>query len=695
MSRRIASVVCTVLAAVLLGVGVLAGVVNRQVLDGSQFAGHVDAVRRNPAVSRQVGQAIAAQAIAAAPDLVALRPLVEASATALAASPAFGPVVRASARQLHGAFTQGGSGPVVWRLVDVGAVLAGVLPGLSPQTAARVPPGLSVTLAEAGSRSFAARTIHVAHVVGLLAWLLPGLALLGFVGALWAASDPLRAAMRIGWAVLWAGVGVGLVALVGELTASAANESTLHGALVGAAWRQFSQPLWWAAAITAGAGGLLAAAASSRVPQIDLALRGRRAWEAVTRVPAGRWARLWRGLALVAFGVGALLRPAVMFSVLAGIVGLVLLVAGVGDLASAVGVQRQAAKERARPARLPVVACAVVVALVAALVAFDAAPVTREITTAAAGNACNGYVQLCDRPFNDVAFVATHNAMSAADEPGWFIPEQPTGLVGQLDAGVRVLLIDTWYGQTTTTPGLIATAPGSHAAALAQAEQLFGPEVVSSVLRLREAVAPTPVGPIEPYLCHGLCEIGATQWEPQMAEVKAWLDAHPREVVTFFIEDSVSPADTAAVFRQAGLLPEVYTPQPGQAWPTLGEMIASGHRVVVLMENHGGGKTYPWMQEGFDVVQDTPFSNPTVASLSCELNRGSASNPLFLVNYWLNNFRSLVSDARTINAYNLLWPYLQRCQAERHHLPNFVAVNFYNLGDVFRAVDQLNGLPAS
>jgi hypothetical protein len=47
---------------------------------------------------------------------------------------------------------------------------------------------------------------------------------------------------------------------------------------------------------------------------------------------------------------------------------------------------------------------------------------------------------------------------------------------------------------------------------------------------------------------------------------------------------------------------------------------------------------------------------------------------------------------RKINAYDLLWPYLQRCQATRHHLPNFVAVNFYNLGDVFRVVDQLNGL---
>jgi hypothetical protein len=341
------------------------------------------------------------------------------------------------------------------------------------------------------------------------------------------------------------------------------------------------------------------------------------------------------------------------------------------------------------------VAAAVAAAgLVAGLVAFDSSPASHQVPAVAAeaGTGCNGYVQLCDRPYNDVAFVATHNAMSAADQPGWFIPEQPTGLIGQLDDGVRVLLIDTWYGRSTTNPGVITTALESHNAAVAEAESLFGAAAVTSALRLRDALFPTPTGPVTPYLCHGLCEIGATQWEPAMAEVRAWLDAHPRQVVTFVIEDHVSPADTASVFRQSGLLPDVYTPQPGKAWPTLGEMISSGHRVVVFMENHGGGTADPWLEPAFGVVQDTPFSNPSVASLNCSLNRGSATNPLFLVNYWLNNYQSLVSDARAINSYKVLWPYLQRCEAERHHLPNFVAVNFYNEGDVFRAVDQLNGL---
>jgi hypothetical protein len=52
-----------------------------------------------------------------------------------------------------------------------------------------------------------------------------------------------------------------------------------------------------------------------------------------------------------------------------------------------------------------------------------------------------------------------------------------------------------------------------------------------------------------------------------------------------------------------------------------------------------------------------------VASLGCELNRGSATNPLFLVNYWLNNVGSLATGARWINAYDRMWPYISATRA--------------------------------
>lgn len=42
-----------------------------------------------------------------------------------------------------------------------------------------------------------------------------------------------------------------------------------------------------------------------------------------------------------------------------------------------------------------------------------------------------------------------------------------------------------------------------------------------------------------------------------MAQVRLWLAAHPREVVSFFIEGTVSPADTAAYRLASDLVPRV------------------------------------------------------------------------------------------------------------------------------------------
>lgn len=121
-------------------------------------------------------------------------------------------------------------------------------------------------------------------------------------------------------------------------------------------------------------------------------------------------------------------------------------------------------------------------------------------------------------------------------------------------------------------------------------------------------------------------------------------------------------------------------------------MISSGHRLVVLMERRGGGSEFPWLLQGFDWVQDTPYTNPTPASLTCRLNRGAKTNDLFMLNYWLANFDSLVTDARTINKFDVLWPYASRCERKRGQIPNFVAVNYASEGDLLRVVDKLNGV---
>ncbi|HEY7044434.1 MAG TPA: hypothetical protein VH419_12260, partial [Nocardioidaceae bacterium] len=76
----------------------------------------------------------------------------------------------------------------------------------------------------------------------------------------------------------------------------------------------------------------------------------------------------------------------------------------------------------------------------------------------------------------------------------------------------------------------------------------------------------------------------------------------------------------------------------------------------------------------------------------CRRYRGSAASPLFLINHWLDRPHTLVSDAAKVNAYDVLWPRVEKCQQQRALLPNYVAVNFYDKGDLLDVVDQLNEL---
>jgi hypothetical protein len=308
-----------------------------------------------------------------------------------------------------------------------------------------------------------------------------------------------------------------------------------------------------------------------------------------------------------------------------------------------------------------------------------------------AADRCNGHAELCDRGYDEVAYAATHNSMSGASERGWLFTEQPHGIIPQLDYGIRVLLIDTWYGQTTDRRGIVATADKSREEALEQARAELGRRTVDLALRTRRAIGLAPTGEVRPYLCHAMCELGSTSWLGSLGDIKAWLDEHPREVVTLFVQDEVTPVDSAEVIEAAGLEPYVYTPADDGAWPTLGEMIDAGTRLVVLMENRGGGDRLPWLIPGFDVVQDTPFLFNSPEEFSCDPNRGDPDASLFLVNHWIDDWRRVPQNSALVNARAVLGSRLARCEKERGRLPNFVAVDYYDRGDLLEVVDELNG----
>jgi hypothetical protein len=121
-------------------------------------------------------------------------------------------------------------------------------------------------------------------------------------------------------------------------------------------------------------------------------------------------------------------------------------------------------------------------------------------------------------------------------------------------------------------------------------------------------------------------------------------------------------------------------------------MIESGRRLVVMVETGRGGDAAPWLVNRFDLTQETPYTFPTVDDFTCAPNRGPSDAPLFQLNHWLSGFSSLVTNAELVNQREVLLTRAQQCEQERGQLPNFVAVNYVALGDVYEVVDVLNGV---
>ncbi|MEA2844194.1 MAG: hypothetical protein QOJ69_1865 [Actinomycetota bacterium] len=298
---------------------------------------------------------------------------------------------------------------------------------------------------------------------------------------------------------------------------------------------------------------------------------------------------------------------------------------------------------------------------------------------------CNGDEAFCDLTLDRVVFPGTHNSMSSVAYPGWLFGEQGQPVRAQLDSGIRALLVDTYYGRLDE--------PRSQEA---------GRPIVTSAVD----------GDI--FLCHAHCELGATAFGDVLGDLKAFLDANPTEVVVLIVQDATSPADTAAAIAAAGLadravtlphgagtlpagagtLPHGAGTLPasagrGDQLPTLGELVKTRKNLVVFAEKGGRGAP-AWYQRAFDWFQETPFAFTDAAQMGCEANRGPADAPLFLVNHWVVTSPPDPAVAAAVNARPQLEDRFRRCLAERGRLPNVVAVDFADQGDVVATLRDLN-----
>ena len=698
------------LAAVLLLLSVVALYANRVLFDSDQFANHVGAAVEEPAVKDEIGRRITDGIVDQQPDLVAVRPVIEGVAGGVVGSGAFNDLLRAAVRDLHRAIFKRDQNTVTLTVADIGVVVGSALEQFAPKVAKRIRSRSTAPILDGEPPSWLLDLARVARDVEVLAIVLLVLAIVAAAGGLVLAPDWRRQVTLLGGSVTVGAV----VALIGYQLARSAVVGQVTDpdtrAAVEATWDTFLDGLQTAMLIAAAAGVILAAATRAvvrPVPRIARSLE--EAWRRLTTVPERPAARAVRGAILVAVGLLIVLNrdTAIELAVLA--VGLYILYKGVEELLRLIAPPTEAAAAPAAAAeagggshrRRRRVALAAAGLVLAGLVV--AGTVSTFNTTSRASPSlddCNGSAPLCDKPLARVALPATHNAMSGADIPEYLFASQDHRISRQLDDGVRGLLIDTHYG-IPAEGGAVKTDLGRITSdERREYVEEIGQEAFDAALRIRDRLVTGGDGKHRIYMCHRFCELGAVPLDEALGQIRDFVVSHPDQALVIVNEDYVSAKDFVDAVKRSGLDEYVYKGRIGRSSPTLGEMVSSGHRVVLMAENQAGAA--PWYRDGYgDVLQETPYSfkqaseltDPKKLAKSCEPNRGSSDNPLFLLNHWIDTSPApKPSNAAKVNAYEALLARARECESVRGRLPNLIAVDFYATGDLFQVVEKLNGL---
>lgn len=271
---------------------------------------------------------------------------------------------------------------------------------------------------------------------------------------------------------------------------------------------------------------------------------------------------------------------------------------------------------------------------------------------------CNGYPELCNRTFSQVSYVTTHNAFAVGKNPA---ANQWNSIEIQLEDGVRAFMLDVH---------LLDTSKPS--------ERTM-------------------------YLCHLTCALlDMGTLVDTLSMMRRWLDQHPREVITIIYEnfDNFAASEFIAPYSQSGLLDMSYwRPNSTAPWPTLQELISSNRRVISTVDRLYD-PTVPWLMYEFDHIWESPFSIPYQGPFTCTVDRPPPPQTpptMYVLNHFIYTTFALggsaipVPNQHTAEEINgdLLRTHAINCQ-DQHGIPNYVTVDFYEYGQVFSVVADLN-----
>jgi len=299
--------------------------------------------------------------------------------------------------------------------------------------------------------------------------------------------------------------------------------------------------------------------------------------------------------------------------------------------------------------------------------------------TASTPRACNNHPSLCNTTYDAVTHLGAHNSPYLHDASNHFsaFGNQFFNTTTQLDAGVRLLTVQVHLVENSRTK--------------------------AKVLRL----------------CHTTCLfIDAGLLSDWLYTIRIWLDNNPNEVVTLVLVNYhwVLSHDLQAEYAKAdiahyGFVPS-HPPNTNASWPTLGDMIDKGHRLVTFVNEvrREEGDRVPYLLREWDYIWETAYDVSTPTGFTCtpdrEFNTTSiadalASKKLFFMNHLLYEHQAFgiilpavdaIEETNSWYAQGGLGKHLERCRREVGRKPTFVLVDYASVGPAVVAVDVMNGV---
>lgn len=702
-ARGIGSIVLAVVAAILVVAGTITYYARTQVIDQQAFADRALEALEGDEVRQLVGREIVTGLIdRGSSDLVAARPLIESIVDAALQTEPFRRLIRTAAVEANRTLFVHDHRSVALDLSDAAELVRFAARSVSPRLAREIPDDLEPDLLKLQQREFATATLRAGDQLRTLGVVLPLLALLAFVASIAVAPDRRTGVLRAGVAAGTAGVVLAVVLLIlrertlaGVIGADEVTDAEMRGAVGGLLDAYFGGLVAWALAI--GFGGVVIAGAAAALDPSDVEAPAARLRRGLLTRPQRTWLRALRGAALLVVGVVIALEPTLALRVGAIVVGAYLVFAGTGELLVLLGRRGEAPARAERLRKRALVAAGGVAVVVVAAVAFavltltsdDDEPASATVATATDTLRCNGSFALCELRLNEAVFAGTHNSFSAADSPNWFITNQRRTIERQLADGIRLFLIDPHWG--VADGQRVRTDFASEGRDRNRVAKGLPPPVLAAAQRLAGRVGlGDSGGRREVWLCHTVCELGATRMSDALDDVRRFLEANRGEIVILFIEPYVPPTQIAREFRRAGLTRYLATLERDTPLPTLGAMVRSNRRLVVLTEKDATGSV-PWYLDGFSFVQDTPLGAERTSQLRCKRARGTADSPLLMLNHWADLFPPRLTANKPFQTRRFLLERAHRCARARGMPANLIAVDFYDQGELISAVDELNG----